>query len=144
MKTLLLPIVLAVLLQSKGSEQKTTEQSCTEPALVGTWQLVKSGDEARSGDAPTALKHVTPTHFFVLSVDATGLASYGHGGPYTLSAGIYTESIVHGFGAPFSQIRGTKVSFKCGIDKDVWHITGEIGGQTFDEQWKRVSPAGRK
>lgn len=78
---------------------------------------------------------------FVLSADATGLASYGHGGPYTVSAGTYTESITHGFGPPFSQLRGMKVSLQCSIEGDVWHSIGEIGGQTFDERWRRVPAA---
>lgn len=144
MKTFVVAILAAVLAQSNPPQQSKTEQTCTGPALVGTWQLIKSGGEAPSAGDLTALKHVTQTHFFVVSVDATGLAAYGHGGPYTLSNGRYTESIAHGFGAPFSQLRGTSVSFQCRIAADVWHSVGEIGGQTFDEHWKRVAPGAAK
>lgn len=135
-------LLLAVLAQSSNPPQtKPTEQPCTRPTLAGTWELVKRADEAT---ASTVLKHVTPTHFFVLSADATGAASYGHGGPYTVSGGTYTESITHGFGSPFSQLRGMKVSFQCKIEGDVWHSVGEIGGQTFDERWRRLPAAAGK
>jgi hypothetical protein len=145
MKTFVVTILVAVFAQSSAPQQsKSTEQPCTGSTLVGTWQLVKSGGEATPASGSTSLKHVTPTHFFVLSVDATGLATYGHGGPYTVSGGRYTESITQGFGEPFSQLRGTSVSFQCGIEADVWHIVGEIGGQTFDEHWKRVAAPSAK
>lgn len=134
-------LLLAVLAPSNPSQTKPTEQPCTGPTLVGTWELVRRPDEPT---ASTVLKHVTPTHFFVLSAGATGDASYGHGGPYTVAGGTYTESIAHGFGSPFSQLRGTKVSFQCKIEGDVWHSVGEIGGQTFDERWRRLpAPAGK-
>jgi hypothetical protein len=145
MNASVLTIVLTVLALSKAPQQTSTEQPCTGPTLVGTWQLVKSGGEATPDEGSRSLKHVTPTHFFVLSVDATGLASYGHGGPYTVSGGKYTESITHGFGAPFTQLlRGMSISFQCSLEKDMWHIVGEIGGQTFDERWRRVPPAAAK
>jgi hypothetical protein len=139
MKTFAAAILVAIVAQPGASQQtKTTEQPCTPAALVGTWQL-QENDASGS-----TLKHVTPTHFFVVAADATGLASYGHGGPYTVKGGTYTESITHGFGAPFGQLRGMSVSLTCGIDADVWHTAGEIGGTTFDERWKRVPPAAGK
>jgi hypothetical protein len=141
MRTFVLTIMLAFVGHSTTPQQKPTEQPCTASALVGTWQLVKSDSEATAAEGSTALKHVTQTHFFVLSVDATGLASYGHGGAYTLAGGTYTESVTHGFGAPFQLLRGMNISFKCSIDKEVWHVVGEINGQIFDEHWKRVPAA---
>ena len=144
MKTFTAAILVAVLAQSSPSQQtKVTEQLCTPASLVGTWQLLQSGGEATAAGGST-LKHVTPTHFFVVAADAAGLASYGHGGPYTLKEATYTESITHGFGQPFSQIRGMSVSFKCSMDADVWHSVGDIGGMTIDERWKRVAPAVKK
>ena len=141
MNALLLTFVLTALALSNAPQQTSTEQACTAPALVGTWQLVKRRGEAIPAEGPTSLKHVTPTHFFVLTADATGLASYGHGGPYTVSGGKYTESITHGFGAPFTQLlRGMTISFQCSLEKDRWHIVGEIEGQTVDE-WRRRVPA---
>jgi hypothetical protein len=138
MNSFVVTLLLAFFAQSNPSQTKPTEQPCTGPTLVGTWELVKVAGEATAAGGSTALKHVTPTHFFVLSADATGLASYGHGGPYTVSGSTYTESITHGFGPPFDQLRGMKVSLQCSIEGDVWHSTGEIGGQTFDERWRRV------
>jgi hypothetical protein len=144
MKTFAAAILVAVLAQSSALQQtKATEQPCTPASLVGTWQLLQSGGEAKAGGGST-LKHVTPTHFFVVAADAAGLASYGHGGPYTLNESTYTESITHGFGQPFDQIRGMSVSFKCSMDADVWHSVGELGGMAFDERWKRVPPAAKK
>lgn len=145
MKAIVVPILLAVLAQSSAPQQgKPTGRTCTGPALIGTWQLAKSAGEPAPASGSTPLKHVTPTHFFVVAPDSTGLASYGHGGPYTLSGSTYTESITHGFGAPFSQLRGTSVSFQCSIEGDVWHSVGEIGGQTFDEHWRRVTATAPK
>lgn len=141
MNSFVVTLLLAVLAQSNPSQTKPKEQPCTGPTLVGTWELLKSAGEATPAGGATVFKHVTPTHFFVLSADATGLASYGHGGPYTVSGSTYTETITHGFGSPFSQLRGTKVSLQCRIDGEVWHSVGEIGGQTFDERWRRL-PAG--
>jgi hypothetical protein len=145
MNSFVVTLLLAVLSQSNASQKKPTEQPCTGPALVGSWQLVKSASEESPAGGSTAIKHVTTTHFFVLSAaDATGLVSYGHGGPYTLSGGTYTESITHGFGSPFSQLRGMKISFQCSIEGDVWHSIGEIGGQTFDERWRRLPASTEK
>ncbi len=133
-------LLLFALLQQPGTVQKPAAgQPCTGPALVGTWQLFEWGGKPWPSSQPTAYKHVTPTHFFVVAVDAEGLAAYGHGGPYELAAGgKYTESIVHGFGNPFSSLRGTKVTFECSVEGEVWHNVGQIGDQTFDERWKRV------
>jgi hypothetical protein len=141
MNSVVVTLVLAVLAQSNPSQTKPKEQPCTDTTLVGTWDLLKSAGEATPAGGSTVLKHVTPTHFFVLSADATGLASYGHGGPYTVSGSTYTESITHGFGSPFSQLRGMKVSLQCSIEGEVWHSIGEIGGQTFDERWRRLPAA---
>jgi hypothetical protein len=146
MKTFVVTILLAVLAQSSAPQQrKSTEQPCTGATLIGTWQFAKTAGEAAPASEPTSLKHVTPTHFFVVGrQDSTGLASYGHGGPYTVSGITYTESITHGFGAPFSQLRGMSVSFQCSIEGDVWHIIGQIGDQKFDEYWRRVPAAAAK
>ena len=144
MKTFLVMILLVAVAQSSEPLQKPSPQPCAATTLVGTWQLAKSGGEATAGSGSTVLKHVTPTHFFVLSADASGSASYGHGGPYTLSGDTYTESITHGFGAPFTQLRGTSVALRCSIEGDQWHTVGQIGDQTFDEYWNRVPPATTK
>jgi hypothetical protein len=69
MNALVLTTVLTLLAQSIAP-QESTEHLCAAPALVGTWQWMKSGGEAPSGDGSMHLKHVTPTHFFVLSIDA--------------------------------------------------------------------------
>jgi hypothetical protein len=140
MKSLVVIGLLALLQEPSATQKPAGGQPCAGPELVGTWQLVDATGSTSSAGAPTILKHVTPTHFFVLSADATGLASYGHGGPYTLSNGVYTETIANGFGRPFTNIlRGTKVRLQCRMDAGVWHTAGEINGQAFDERWRRVT-----
>jgi hypothetical protein len=141
MNPVVVMLLLALLEQPGVAQKESAQKPCSGPELVGTWQLVESGGSPVPAGESTSLKHVTPTHFFVLSADEKGVASYGHGGPYTVSAGTYTESIAHGFGEPFTQLRGMKVSFKCSIEAEAWHNVGEIAGQTFDERWKRVRVA---
>jgi hypothetical protein len=99
--------------------------------------MVESGGQSPAETDPAEHKHVTPTHFVVLSVDAKGAMSYALGGPYTISGGTYTESIKYGFGAPFEQLRGMKVPFQCRIEAGRWHIVGQINGQSIDERWMR-------
>jgi hypothetical protein len=136
MKTAVL-IALLALGQQSNDASKLTGQPCTGAELVGTWQIVESGGQSRAATEATSHKLVTPTHFVVLSVDAEDSVSYAHGGPYTISGGTYTESIKYGFGAPFEQIRGMKISFQCRIEAGRWHIVGQINGQTIDERWMR-------
>jgi hypothetical protein len=137
-------LVVASLQQPATAEKPAPRQPCSGQKLVGTWQLAEWSGTPVPSTGPTTLKHITPTHFFVVAVDDKGTASYGHGGPYEVSGNTYTETIVHGFGDPFGQLRGTKVSFECGLEGDVWHNVGEIGGQTFDERWKRVTAVAAK
>ncbi len=139
-------IVIALLSfgQQSTDAPKMTGQPCTGAELVGTWKLVESGGKPRAPTDRTVLKLLTPTHFFILSADATGTVSYGHGGPYTVSQDTYTESITYGFGPPFEGLlRGMKVPFRCRIEAGSWHTVAEINGQTFDERYMR-EPADRK
>lgn len=66
MNSFVVTLLLAVLAQSNASQKKPTEQPCTGPPLVGSWELVRSASAATAAGASTVLKHVTPTHFFVV------------------------------------------------------------------------------
>jgi hypothetical protein len=138
-------IVLFALAQqppAATAEKAVSGQPCSMRALVGTWQIIESDGKPFASDGRTVYKHVTPTHYFVLNVDASGLASYGHGGPYTASADTYAESITQGFGSSFEALRGLKGQFRCSVSGDRWHVVGSVPGVPgeghVDETWQRV------
>ena len=139
-----LMVLLAVAQQAPAgtAEKAVPGPPCSGPALVGTWRIIESDGKPLAADGRTVYKHVTPTHYFVLNVDASGLASYGHGGPYTASADTYTESITQGVGSSFEALRGLKGQFQCRISGDRWHIVGSVPGVPgeghVDETWQRV------
>jgi hypothetical protein len=136
-------VLLAVIQQPSAAQKPLSGQPCAARELVGTWQLIESHGQAVSSDGRTAYKHVTPTHFIVLNVDSTGRAEYAHGGPYTLSAGTYVESIRQGVGRTFEALRGLKGEFQCRTEADRWHIVGRVTGAAgegdIDETWRRVT-----
>jgi len=136
-------VLLAAIQQPSAASKPLSGKPCSGRELVGTWQLIESQGQPIKSDGRTAYKHVTPTHFIVLNVDSTGRAEYAHGGPYTLSDGIYVESIRQGVGPTFEALRGLKGEFQCRMEGDRWHIvgkvTGEAGGGNIDETWRRVT-----
>ena len=137
-------VLLAGMQQPPPAAQKTLPgQPCSGRELVGTWQLIEAQGQPFKSEGQTAYKHVTPTHFIVLNVDSTGLAAYAHGGPYTVSAGRYIESIRQGVGPTFTALRGLKGEFQCRMEGDRWHIVGKVvgaaGGGDLDETWRRVT-----
>ena len=85
------------------------------------------------------LKHITPTHYFVVRIGAEDVVQSGHGGTYTITSGTYTETLQHGFGALFDRARGASVPFQCRLNGDILNIVGEYQGTKIDEQWKRVT-----
>ena len=138
-------IVLLTLIQDQPSagQKPLSGQPCSGGELVGTWQLIEAQGQPFESEGRTAYKHVTPTHFIVLNVDSTGLAAYAHGGPYTVSAGTYVESIRQGVGPTFAALRGLKGQFQCRTEGDRWHIVGKVsgaaGGGDIEETWRRVT-----
>ena len=143
MTAAVLIVLLAVIQQPSSAQKPPSGKPCSGRELVGTWQLIESQGQAVKSDGRTAYKHVTPTHFIVLNVDSTGLAAYAHGGPYTVSAGAYTEFIRQGVGPTFTALRGLKGEFQCRTEGDRWHIVGKVvgaaGGGDIDETWRRVT-----
>ena len=105
--------LLAVLQPSAPAQLQITGQACTARELIGTWQLAS---KPSTPGVIRALKHVTPTHFVVLRLGANDVVQTGHGGPYTLAGGTYTETLEYGFGPQFEQYRGVSVPFQCRLD----------------------------
>jgi hypothetical protein len=111
-------------------------QMCTSSAMIGTWELTT---KPTTPGVARALKHITPTHFFVVRLDDEDVMQSGHGGPYAIANGTYTETIAHGFGGRFKQLRGVSISSSlCQIVDDVLHVTGEYQGVRLDERWRRM------
>ena len=124
--------------RSAPTPLEPTGEPCTREQLIGTWQ---SSATPSTPGATTALKHVTPTHFFVVHLDEQKVVRLGHGGPYRLASGTYTETLEHGFGAAFEKFPGASVAFQCRVSGDTLHIVGEYQGHTMNEQWTRVRGA---
>jgi hypothetical protein len=131
-------LVLFALAQQTDTAPKLAGNPCAGPELVGTWQLAEMHGKPAPSES-TFYKHVTPTHFVVVSIEPTGQLSYAHGGPYKVSAGTYTESVTHGFGQPFQVVGGSRLEFQCRIEGDRWQTVGGVAGSSFDEVWTRVT-----
>ena len=137
MLTVALAALLATVPQTSTAAQPKLEgQACTARELIGTWQIAS---KPSTPGITTALKHVTPTHFFVVRLGAKNVAQSGHGGPYSVANGTYTETVEHGFGEAFEKFPGVSVSFQCRLNGDMLHIVGEYQGHKMNEQWRRVS-----
>jgi len=149
MKNALLVGLVMFALQSPGAPKANSAEARKLPGepcrnvaqLVGTWRLVDSNGEKPDS---TVLKHITPTHFAVFSADPTGLVTYSHSGPITLSGGNYIESVKYGSGEPFERVlRGKTFTFKCTIADGRWYTAGEIAGEKGEETWVKEL-AGKK
>lgn len=141
-RLLLLTIVAAVPLSNVipsplVARAPSQGQACSSSAMIGTWELTT---KPRTPGVVRALKHVTPTHFFVVRLAGNDVVLSGHGGPYSVANGTYTETITHGFGGSFEEFRGVSVSSsRCEIVGDVLHVMGEYRGVTLDERWRKLA-----
>ena len=103
---------------------------------------IDGGGGCRCNGVTSVLKYITPTHFFVARIGANDVVQSGHGGPYTLADGKYTETLAQGFGAPLEEMekyRGVSVAFQCRLNGDVLHIVGDVQQHKVNEQWRRVA-----
>ena len=121
---------------STPAQPELKGQACTASELVGTWQLI---DSPSIPGVTSALKHVTPTHYFVVWLGANGVVQAGHGGPHRFANGTHTTTIEHGFGPVFEKYRGKSGSYQCRLSGDIWHNVGENFGTKINEQWRRVT-----
>ena len=110
--------------------------------LVGTWKVVSAkygGMEVKFPEGTTTVKHVTPTRFMWATYDKDGRVTQAVGGSYTLRGEDYTETPEYGLGAVFERVKGKTLAFKCRVEGNKWHHTGQAGGgQTLEEVWERV------
>jgi len=110
--------------------------------LIGTWRLVSArygGEDHKSPEGTTTLKHVTSSQFMWASYGADGTVTRAAGGTYTLKADTYEETPEYGLSGDFDLIRGKAQTFKCMIDGDKWHHDGKLSnGLTIEEVWERV------
>jgi hypothetical protein len=122
----------------------------SENKLIGTWRLVslKYGDAAQATPAPANtvhLKHVTPTHFTVVSYDAQSKAvTRVGGGSYSLKDKSYTEKTEYAHGEDFTNLLGKEHSFTWELQGDRWTHSGSLaGGLKIEEVWERVKEPSR-
>src|SRR5947209_5542264 len=81
---------------------------------IGTWRLVSArygGEDHKSPEGTTTLKHVTPSQFMWASYGADGTVTRAAGGRYTLKGDVYEETPEYGLSGDFDIIRGKAQSF---------------------------------
>jgi hypothetical protein len=115
-------------------------------SLVGTWKMTSmkvNGEKNDLPDTEVTYKHVTPAGFTWLSYHKdSGEVFRAAGGTYTLEGDKYTEKIEYGMSSDYKAVKNASHTFKCRIDGDTWHHTGELAnGVKLDEEWTRVKPA---
>jgi hypothetical protein len=110
--------------------------------LVGTWKMVSAkygGQEFKSPEGTTTLKHVTPAHFMWASYDKDGVVARTAGGTYTITGETYEETPAYGMSSDFDIIKGKAQTFKWKVDGNKWHHNGQLSnGLTIEEVWERV------
>jgi len=120
-------------------------------ALVGTWRLVSAtygdpgGKEGRDWiryvpEGVVHLKHVTPTHFTVVTYDVSSRkVSIVGGGRYLSQDGVYKESVEYAVGGRLPELLGKEQTFALKIEGDRWTHSGTLtNGQRISEVWERI------
>jgi hypothetical protein len=140
MLSLLLLVSLVAAQPAVTAGQDSAGVACTPASVVGTWQFTRP---SRSFPGTTALKHVTPTHFVIVRPDAEGRVAAGHGGTYTVTDGVYRETVTYAIGDAPRPLIGQSFSLKCRMDGNVWQVsTGDDDGPA-PEHWQRLEAAAR-
>jgi hypothetical protein len=119
--------------------------------LVGTWRLVSAtygnpaGKELRDWvhyvpHEVVHLKHITPTHFTVVTYEAqTKKVTVVGGGRYSLQDGTYKEWVDYAMGGTLPELLGQEQSFTLRMDGDQWIHSGTLtNGAKIEEVWERV------
>jgi hypothetical protein len=133
-----------------GLSLVATRATCDEPkgkaesqnALVGTWKLASAkygGEEFKTAEGTTHIKHVTPTQFMWATYDKDGVVTRAAGGPYTLKGETYEELPEYGISSDFDLIKGKAQTFTWKVEGNKWYHNGKLSnGQTIEEVWQRV------
>jgi hypothetical protein len=110
--------------------------------LVGTWKLVSAkygGEEFKSEEGVTTVKHVTTTQFMWASYSKDGTVTRTAGGDYTLKGEVYEETPRYGISGDFDLIKGKVQTFKWKVEGTKWYHSGKLSnGLTIEEVWERV------
>jgi hypothetical protein len=99
--------------------------------LVATWRLVSAtygppGDQFNYVPKELVhLKHVTPTHFTVVTYEVSSKkVTMVGGGRYSWQDGAYKETIEFAVGGSLPKLLGKEQSFSAKLDGDRWTHTG--------------------
>ena len=126
-------------------------EPATNGSLVGTWRLVSAtygnpgGKEIRDWihyvpQGVVHLKHITPTHFTVVTYEAQSKkVTIVGGGRYSLQDGVYKEMIDYAMGGTLPDLLGKEQSFTLRLEGDRWNHSGTLSnGARIEEIWERV------
>jgi hypothetical protein len=110
--------------------------------LVGTWKLISGkaviNDSTMTYGSPNdeAMKIVTPTHFSVVSKNASdGVMQHAVAGRVKMDATHYTEFL--DFASSKDMVSKT-ATFTYKVEGNKWYIKGGFDKIQFDEVWQRV------
>jgi hypothetical protein len=123
----------------------------TRGNLVGSWRLVSAtygnpgGKEGRDWihyvpEGMVHLKHITPTHFTVVTYEVpTKKVTIVGGGRYSLRDGAYKETVEFAMGRTLPELLGKEQSFSLKLEGDRWTHSGTLtNGQRIEEVWELV------
>lgn len=124
-----------------ASAQSTITQATQPPSLsqrlIGTWRLVKQGDQIVTG-TPNAqrLKFFTGKKWNITQADkSTNRVIFHHGGTYSLKNDIMTSVVDYANEPTASRIR-TVSYFKINVQGDTYEQIGL--NNSYTETWQRV------
>ena len=109
-------------------------------ALVGTWKLVSgkmtnADSTVTYGGTGEAIKIITPTHFSVMSKDATGNTGHFAGGRVKMDASNYTEMLDY---SSEKSMLNNNVVFTYKIEGNKCSVKGGTDAIKFDEVWEKI------
>jgi len=137
-------VMIIALAVTAGTARSTEpkEDAKSGNNLVGTWKLVSAkygGEEFKSEEGVTTVKHVTTTQFMWASYSKDGTVTRTAGGDYTLKGEVYEETPRYGISGDFDLIKGKVQTFKWKVEGTKWYHSGKLSnGLTIEEVWERV------
>jgi hypothetical protein len=138
-----LAVLVAVAVTAAAAPADDSQKgAAADNKLIGTWKLVSAkydGQEAKSAEGYTKLKHVTPAQFMWALYDGEGKVTSALGGSYTLKGDEYVETPEYGLLSDLDQLKGKPQVFTWKIEGNKWHLNGKLSnGVTIEEVWERV------
>ncbi|MBV9868040.1 MAG: hypothetical protein JO316_22005 [Abitibacteriaceae bacterium] len=141
-----LPLALLAVAQCQIMAQaKPSSQGIKTSQLIGTWRVVslKYGRMTNFKPWPQTsvmLKHITPSHWSMVTYDAkSGQVTRVAGGTYLLKGNVYQENVQYGLGRDIKGLIGKPQIFNDQVTATRWHHTGRLSqGERIEELWVRV------